>query len=71
MDSSRRWLLVAALFIGVAGIVISNFVGADGTLSGAGSSVASKVSFSIGALSLIAFVGLGAATFGSRLFGRR
>lgn len=67
---SRRTLLLVTLVVGVAGIVISNFVGADGSLSGAGSSLASKVTFSIGGLSVLAFLGIGAATIGGRLRSR-
>jgi hypothetical protein len=49
------WMLVT-LVVAVVGITVSNFVGASGSVTGSGSSVASKLSWSIGALSAIAFL---------------
>jgi hypothetical protein len=52
----NRTSLIAAFTVAVLGIVVSNFVGADGSSSGAGSSAASKVTFTIGALAALLFV---------------
>jgi hypothetical protein len=49
------WMLVT-LVVAVLGITISNFVGASGSVTGTGSSMASKLSWSIGAISAIAFL---------------
>jgi hypothetical protein len=53
--SRRIWMLVT-LVVAVVGITVSNFVGASGSVTGSGSSMASKLSWSIGALSAIAFL---------------
>jgi hypothetical protein len=49
------WMLVT-LVVAVVGITVSNFVGASGSVTGSGSSMASKLSWSVGALSAIAFL---------------
>jgi hypothetical protein len=49
------WMLVT-LVVAVVGITLSNFVGASGSVTGSGSSMASKLSWSVGSLSAIAFL---------------
>jgi hypothetical protein len=49
------WMLVT-LVVAILGITVSNFVGASGSVTGSGSSIASKLSWSIGAISTIAFL---------------
>ena len=53
--SRGMWMLVT-LVVAVAGITVSNLTGASGSATGSGSSVASKLSWSVGALSAIAFL---------------
>jgi hypothetical protein len=53
--SRGMWMLVT-LVVAVLGITLSNFVGASGSVTGSGSSMASKLSWSAGALSAIAFL---------------
>jgi hypothetical protein len=56
--SSRAWMLITAL-IAVAGITLSNLVGASGNVNGSSSSLFSKLSFSVGVTAAIAFIVLG------------
>ena len=53
--SRGMWMLVT-LVVAVVGITVSNLLGASGSVTGSGSSVASKLSWSVGALSAIAFL---------------
>jgi hypothetical protein len=53
--SRRAWMLITAL-IAVAGITLSSLVGASGEVNGSGSSLFSKLSFSVGATAAIAFI---------------
>jgi hypothetical protein len=64
------WMLVT-LVVAVVGITVSNFVGASGSVTGSGSSMASKLSWSIGALSAIAFLVLCASALRARRSARR
>ena len=63
--SRGMWMLVT-LVVAVVGITVSNFVGASGSVTGSGGSMASKLSWSIGALSAIAFLVLCASTLRAR-----
>ena len=53
--SRGMWMLVT-LVVALVGITVSNFLGASGSVTGSGSSMASKLSWSAGALSAIAFL---------------
>jgi hypothetical protein len=64
------WMLVTPV-VAVVGITVSNFVGASGSVTGSGSSMASKLSWSIGALSAIAFLVLCASALRARRSARR
>ena len=68
--SRQLWMLVT-LVVAILGITASNLVGASGSVTGAGSSTASKITFSIGALSAIAFLVLCAFALRARLTARR
>lgn len=68
--SRRMWMLVT-LVVAVVGITVSNFVGASGSVTGSGSSMASKLSWSIGALSAIAFLVLCVSALRARRTARR
>lgn len=68
--SRQMWMLVT-LVVAVVGITVSNFVGASGSVTGSGSSMASKLSWSIGALSAIAFLVLCASALRARRSARR
>ena len=68
--SRGTWMLVT-LVVAVLGITVSNFVGASGSVTGSGSSMASKLSWSIGALSAIAFLVLCTFALRARLTARR
>lgn len=52
----RRTVMIIAVVVAIAGITVSNFVGASGSVSGSSSSIASKITFMIGALSAIVFL---------------
>ena len=64
------WMLVT-LVVAVVGITVSNFVGASGSVTGSGSSMASKLSWSVGALSAIAFLVLCVSALRARRTARR
>jgi hypothetical protein len=64
------WMLVT-LVVAVLGITVSNFVGASGSVTGLGSSMASKLSWSVGALSAIAFLVLCLSALRARRAARR
>jgi hypothetical protein len=64
------WMLVT-LVVAVLGITLSNFVGASGSVTGSGSSMASKLSWSAGAISAIAFLVLCASALRARRSARR
>ena len=68
--SRGTWMLVT-LVVAVLGITVSNLVGASGSATGSGSSMASKLSWSIGALSAIAFLVLCASALRARRTARR
>jgi uncharacterized membrane protein YuzA (DUF378 family) len=68
--SRQLWMLVT-LVVAILGITVSNLVGASGSVTGAGSSTASKITFSIGGLSAIAFLVLCAFALRARLTPRR
>lgn len=68
--SRGTWMLVT-LVVAVLGITVSNLVGASGSATGSGSSMASKLSWSIGALSTIAFLVLCASALRARRTARR
>lgn len=68
--SRGTWMLVT-LVVAVLGITVSNFVGASGSVTGSGSSMASKLSWSIGALSAIAFLVLCVFALRARRTARR
>jgi hypothetical protein len=68
--SRGMWMLVT-LVVAVLGITISNFVGASGSVTGTGSSMASKLSWSIGAISAIAFLVLCLSALRARRAARR
>ena len=68
--SRQLWMLVT-LVVAILGITVSNLVGASGSVTGAGSSTASKITFSIGALSAIAFLVLCTFALRARLTARR
>ena len=68
--SRRMWMLVT-LVVAVVGITVSNFVGGSGSVAGSGSSMASKLSWSIGALSAIAFLVLCVSALRARRAARR
>jgi hypothetical protein len=68
--SRGTWMLVT-LVVAVLGITLSNLVGASGSATGSGSSMASKLSWSIGALSAIAFLVLCASALRARRTARR
>lgn len=70
MKFPRNVWMVLTLAVAITGIVLSNlpFMGASGSVSGAGSSVASKISWCVGASSAVAFLVL---FVGSRLDRRR
>ena len=68
--SRRMWMLVT-LVVAVVGITVSNFVGASGSVTGSGSSMASKLSWSVGALSAIAFLVLCVSALRARRAARR
>ncbi len=63
--------MLVTLVVAVLGITVSNFVGASGSVTGSGSSMASKLSWSIGALSAIAFLALCAFALRARRTARR
>lgn len=67
--TARTWMILT-LVVGVAGIVISNFVGGSGSPSGEGSSLPSKVLFSSGALSVLVSLGLVTVNLARRLTSR-
>lgn len=66
MHKGRKRWMVATLVAAVGFITLSNFVGASGSVSGAGSSIASRISWTIGAVSAITFLVLGALALLSR-----
>ena len=68
--SRGMWMLVT-LVVAVIGITVSNFVGASGRVTGSGSSMASKLSWSAGALSAIAFLALCVSALRARRTARR
>jgi hypothetical protein len=68
--SRGTWMLVT-LVVAVLGITVSNFVGASGSVTGSGSSMASKLSWSIGAISAIAFLVLCLSALRARRAARR
>jgi hypothetical protein len=68
--SRGTWMLVT-LVVAVLGITVSNFVGASGSVTGSGSSMASKLSWSIGAISAIAFLVLCVSALRARRTARR
>ena len=68
--SRGRWMLVT-LVVAILGITVSNFVGASGSVTGSGSSMASKLSWSVGALSAIAFLVLCVSALRARRTARR
>ena len=68
--SRGMWMLVT-LVVAVLGITLSNFVGASGSVTGAGSSMASKLSWSAGAISAIAFLVLCVSALRARRSSRR
>jgi hypothetical protein len=68
--SRGTWMLVT-LVVAILGITVSNFVGASGSVTGSGSSMASKLSWSVGALSAIAFLVLCASALRARRTARR
>jgi hypothetical protein len=68
--SRRVWILVT-LVVAVVGITLSNFVGASGSVTGSGSSMASKLSWSAGAISAIAFLVLCVSALRARRSSRR
>jgi protein-S-isoprenylcysteine O-methyltransferase Ste14 len=53
---SRQIWMLGTLLAAVLGITVSNLAGASGSVTGAGSSAASKIAFSAGACSAIAFL---------------
>ena len=63
--------MLVTLVVAVLGITVSNFVGASGSVTGSGSSVASKLSWSVGALSAIAFLVLCVSALRARRTARR
>ena len=63
--------MLVTLVVAVLGITVSNFVGASGSVTGSGSSMASKLSWSIGALSAIAFLVLCVSALWARRTARR
>jgi hypothetical protein len=63
--------MLVTLVVAVLGITVSNFVGASGSATGSGSSMASKLSWSIGALSAITFLVLCASALRARRSARR
>jgi hypothetical protein len=69
-SSRQTWMLVT-LVVAILGITVSNFVGASGSVVGSGSSPASKIAFSIGALSAIAFLALCGSALQARRTARR
>jgi hypothetical protein len=68
--SRGMWMLVT-LVVAILGITVSNFVGASGSATGSGSSMASKLSWSVGALSAIAFLVLCVSALRARRTARR
>jgi hypothetical protein len=64
------WMLVT-LVVAALGITLSNFVGASGSVTGSGSSMASKLSWSAGAISAIAFLVLCVSALRARRSARR
>jgi hypothetical protein len=64
------WMLVT-LVVAILGITLSNFLGASGSATGSGSSMASKLSWSAGALSAIAFLVLCVSALRARRAARR
>jgi hypothetical protein len=68
--SRGMWMLVT-LVVAILGITVSNFVGASGSVTGSGSSMASKLSWSVGALSAIAFLVLCVSALRARRTARR
>jgi hypothetical protein len=60
MRSGRTTWIVATLLGAISFITLSQFVGASGSVSGAGSSIASRITWSVGAVSAIAFLVLSA-----------
>jgi hypothetical protein len=63
--------MLVTLVVAVVGITVSNFVGASGSVTGSGSSMASKLSWSVGALSAIAFLVLCVSALRARRTARR
>jgi len=63
--------MLMTLVIAVLGITVSNFVDTSDSVTGSGSSMASKLSWSIGALSAIAFLALCAFALRARRTARR
>jgi hypothetical protein len=63
--SRQIWMLVT-LLVAVLGMTVSNLVGASGSATGAGSSAASKISFTVGGCSAIAFLVLAGFTLRAR-----
>ena len=68
--SRGMWMLVT-LVVAALGITLSNFVGASGSVTGSGSSMASKLSWSAGAISAIAFLVLCVSALRARRSARR
>ena len=69
---TRRTAMIVAVVIAVAGITVSNLLpGSSGSASGSGSSIASKIAFSIGALSALTLLVLVAIAAWSRVVRRR
>jgi hypothetical protein len=68
--SRHMWMLVT-LVVAIAGITASNLAGASGSATGAGSSAASTVTFSVGACSAIAFLVLCGLALRARRAARR
>jgi hypothetical protein len=69
---NRKTAMLAAVVVAVTAIVVSNLLpGSAGTASGEGSSLASKIAFSIGAVSALVFLGLLAVAAFAYLVRRR